>query len=76
MAATLDFEALAAEIVTTALKSNASTVTIESYLKTVWNARGAADLAKLDVELSTMMGSTAAGPYVKALDRALRKLDR
>lgn len=41
-----------------------------------WNARGAADLSKIEAELSSMMGSTAAGPYVKNLDRALRTLDR
>jgi hypothetical protein len=40
------------------------------------NARGAVDIAKVESELSTMMGWTAAGPYVKNLDRALRGLDR
>jgi hypothetical protein len=45
-------------------------------LRLVWNARGAADIAKLDVELSQVMGVSAAGPYVKNLDRALRTLDR
>jgi hypothetical protein len=49
---------------------------IVEQLRLVWNARGAADIVKLDVELSTMMGSQAAGPYVKNLDRALRSLDR
>jgi hypothetical protein len=45
-------------------------------LRLVWNARGAADIAKLDTELSILMGATMAGPYVKNLDRALRRLDR
>jgi len=49
---------------------------IAEQLCLVWNARGAADLAKVDAELSMMMGATMAGPYVKNLDRALRKLDR
>jgi hypothetical protein len=45
-------------------------------MRLVWNARGAADLAKLESELSQQMGATAAGPYLKNLDRALRRLDR
>jgi hypothetical protein len=45
-------------------------------LRQVWNARGAVDIATVEAELSTMMGWTAAGPYVKNLDRALRTLDR
>lgn len=45
-------------------------------LRQVWNARGAADRATVDHDLSTQMGATAAGPYVKNLDRALRSLDR
>ncbi len=35
---------------------------IKEALRQVWNARGAADMAKVEHELSTMMGSTAAGP--------------
>jgi hypothetical protein len=50
--------------------------TIVEQLRLVWNARGAADIARLDGALSQMMGSTASGPYVKNLDRALRTLDR
>jgi hypothetical protein len=49
---------------------------VRSALVQIWNARGAADLAKVDAELSMMMGATMAGPYVKNLDRALRGLDR
>lgn len=49
---------------------------IAEQLRLVWNARGAADLAKIDHELTSMMGGQAAGPYVKNLDRALRGLDR
>jgi hypothetical protein len=45
-------------------------------MRLVWNARGAADLAKMESELSQQMGATAAGPYLKNLDRALRRLDR
>lgn len=45
-------------------------------LRLIWNARGAADVTKLEAELSSLMGVTAAGPYVKNLDRALRSLDR
>ena len=45
-------------------------------LRFVWNARGAADLAKVEHELAQQMGATASGPYAKSLDRALRALDR
>lgn len=45
-------------------------------LRQVWNARGAADLDVIGRELSSQMGATAAGPYVKNLDRALRSVDR
>jgi hypothetical protein len=49
---------------------------IAEQLRLVWNARGAADITKLEQELSTLMGSMMAGPYVKNLARALRTLDR
>ncbi len=49
---------------------------IAEQLRLVWNARGAADIAKIETELSMLMGPTTAGPYVKNLDRALRTLDR
>jgi len=49
---------------------------VAEQLRLVWNARGAADVTKLERELSALMGSTAAGPYVKNLDRAIRALDR
>jgi hypothetical protein len=44
-------------------------------LRLVWNARGAADIAKLESTLASLMGGSASGPYVKNLDRALRALD-
>src|SRR3984893_6805550 len=49
---------------------------IAEQLRFVWNARGAADLAKVETELTAMMGATAAEPFIKNLDRALRQLDR
>jgi hypothetical protein len=45
-------------------------------LREIWNARGVADLARVEYELSTLMGSTAADPYIRNLYRALRSLDR
>ena len=45
-------------------------------LRLVWSGRGAADLAKIEAELSTMMGATMSGTYVKNFDRALSELDR
>jgi hypothetical protein len=52
------------------------TQAVAEQLRLIWNARGAADVAKMELELSTVMGSTMAGPYCKNLDRAIRKLDR
>jgi hypothetical protein len=49
---------------------------VAEQLRQVWNARGAADLTTIEAELSRLMGVTAAGPYLKHLDRALRTLDR
>jgi hypothetical protein len=49
---------------------------IADRLRRVWNARGAADIAKIESELAQQMGATASGPYTKNLDRALRALDR
>lgn len=49
---------------------------IIEQLRLIWNARGAADVATIERELSSMMGVTAAGPYVKNLDRAIRQGDR
>jgi hypothetical protein len=49
---------------------------IAAQLRFVWNARGAADLAKVETELTAMMGATAVEPFIKNLDRAVRQLDR
>ena len=49
---------------------------VREQLVLIWNARGAADLATIELTLSATMGTTAAGPYLKNLDRALRALDR
>jgi len=49
---------------------------IRDSLRLLWNARGAADVAKLDAALAAAMGVSASGPFVKILDRALRTLDR
>lgn len=69
-----DFDQIALKLIT---RSKAVTqVALVEVLRLLWNTRGAADRALLDGELSSQMGSTAAGPYVKNLDRALRSLDR
>jgi hypothetical protein len=49
--------------------------TAEAFRK-MWNTRGAVEIATIETELSTMMGATKAGPYLKNHDRALRALDR
>ena len=42
----------------------------------VWNARGAADIVKLEAEFRSRIGDTTSESYVKHLNRALRSLDR
>jgi hypothetical protein len=77
MAETPDFEALARRIehfFSPAVQGDA--IDPADALRQVWNARGAADIVKLEAELTSQMGATASGPYVKNLDRALRTLDR
>ena len=78
MAETPDFEKIARLLAGAGRFSGDGAVISEivEQLRFVWNARGAADIAKIDHELSSMMGAVAAGPYAKNLDRALRKLDR
>jgi hypothetical protein len=49
---------------------------VADALRSIWNDRGAADIAKVESELSTMMGATAARPYCRNLLRALCRLDR
>jgi hypothetical protein len=74
---TPNFEALANEMVDVLRQTQgaaAIAITVD-YLHKMWNARGAADIAKVEAELSQQMGATASGPYTKNLDRALRRLD-
>lgn len=51
---------------------------LAEQLRQVWNARGAADIEKLEAELSSLMGETAyaVSTYGTSLDHALRSLDR
>jgi hypothetical protein len=79
----IDFKQIARTLVTTWVQgwmpdAQAAVLTAQlaAQLRKVWNARGAADIARIEHELSTMLGSAAAGPYVKNLDQALRGLDR
>lgn len=72
-----DFDQMARDLLDAFIETNAARPQqIVDYFRSVWNARGAADVATLEAELSSMMGVTAAGPYVKNLDRAIRKGDR
>jgi hypothetical protein len=54
--------------------TNAYKLIVEA-LRIVWNQRGAADIATIELQLAQQMGATASGPYLKNLDRALRALD-
>jgi hypothetical protein len=71
MPETPDFDQIASRIF-----SDHGQLSIAKALRDVWNARGAADIVKLEAELTVMMGGTMSGPYVKNLERALRRLDR
>jgi hypothetical protein len=59
-----------------AVLSHALGGAIVDALRLAWNARGAADIATIELQLAQQMGATASGPYTKNLDRALRALDR
>jgi hypothetical protein len=54
----------------------AMTSMIADELRLVWNARGAADLVKVEVSLTNQSAGSTSGPYLKTLDRALHSLDR
>jgi hypothetical protein len=73
-----DFEQIARRTVgdNAGTSPNYMAAAVAEQLRQVWNARGEADIAKIDSELSMLMGATMAGPYVKNLDRALRTVDR
>jgi hypothetical protein len=85
MPETPDFEQLAriiicgmdAEVIKRVIKDDHSVEVVkvvsqvEAQLRYLWNARGAADIAAIDRDLSEM-----AGPYVKHLAQLLRTLDR
>ena len=49
--------------------------TIVASLRDVWNARRAADIERLKVEMLRSMGATA-GQFIGNLQNALRTLDR
>jgi hypothetical protein len=85
MPETPDFAQIAHHIVDVAYTDDGQTVRdvkaaleagIAAQLGLVWNARGAADLARIDTALTALMGATAAGPVIKQLDRAVRQVDR
>ena len=84
MAEPIDFEQLARRVIddidagdlfSVEYPSDVAVRTIAEQFRQVWNARGTADMAKVERQLSVLMGSTA-GPYVKNLERTLRTLDR
>ena len=67
---TPDFDAIAQQLV----PPQFVWLVVDGLLR-MWNARGAADAAAIEAELTSLMGTTAL-PYVKNLKRALRSLDR
>lgn len=77
MAETPNFDSIAEDLLKLATgasgKPNYTHATIVESLRLVWNARGAADIAKLEAEIPRVWTAAApAGP----LTRALRGLDR
>jgi len=69
-----DFDQVARDVYFHAHEQNVSIVPrIAEQLRQVWNARGAADMAKLHAELSEMIMKAA---LAKRLQRALLTLDR
>ena len=49
---------------------------IRVQLLSIWNARGAADIATVESQLFEIMEPADVGPHLKRLDRAIRALDR
>jgi hypothetical protein len=49
---------------------------IRLALVNAWNARGSADAQIIEASLTSQMGVSAAGPYVKNLERAVKALDQ
>ena len=75
-----DFDAIAARLLRLVTDSldplwKTALAKVQGELVNVWNARGAADIVKLDTAMSSLLGPEKADPYVKTLDRALRTLD-
>jgi hypothetical protein len=58
------------------LPTHPTALEILRALREVWNARGDADVGKIDLVLPALMGRTKASRYLTALDQELRKLDR
>jgi hypothetical protein len=73
-----DFEAIAIRLIgfPAVFIPPATLARVVAELQQIWNARGVVDIATIESQLSSLMGTTAAGPCVKNLDRALRRLDR
>jgi hypothetical protein len=71
MAETPDFDRVAQR-----LADSTSPDAIVDQLRAIWNARGTADIAKIETDLSILMGAASAVSYIGNLTRAIRKLDR
>jgi hypothetical protein len=81
MAESPDFERLAREMVermagAAHVNAGEEAAVIEARLRQIWNLRGAADRATIEVELTTFVGTSIAGPWITHLERAVRGLDR
>jgi hypothetical protein len=79
MPETPDFESIAQRLLAEVLdpadpQKPKNIVAIAEQLRLVWNARGAADIAKMEVTLYA--DGTSRTGFDKMLDHALRSLDR
>lgn len=70
MPETPDFRQMARDLTWTEDYGASPIGAIEEQLRLVWNARGAADIAKLEAAFDGVQ------PSMKTLDHALRSLDR
>lgn len=69
-----DFRKMALDLTWT-VDNIAAITAIEEQLRLVWNARGAADLAKIDATVTYTTSGRVEGSR-KQLDHAIRSLDR
>jgi hypothetical protein len=69
-------EALAFDVVARRIVGLNDIGSIRDQLRLIWNARGAADIATVELQLFEIMRPVDVGRHFKRFDRAIRDLDR